>query len=177
MAIPRPAPNDYPHYYRRYVDLVADGDILATLTGQMAETQALLAGVPPHLEESRYAPDKWSVREVVGHCIDTERVFAFRVLWIARGATGGQPGMDQDEWAAVSNAGSRPLAALAREWAGLRRDMVTMLGSLDPDGLARVGNASGLQFTAAAFPWIAAGHELHHRQLLLDRYGLGSVTP
>ncbi len=176
MRIPRPTQHEYPRYYRRYVDLVADGDILATLTSQMNETQVLLAGVPPHLEEHRYAPGKWSVREVVGHCIDTERVFVFRALWLARGATGGQPGMDQDEWAATSNAGRRTLTALASEWAGLRRDTVTMLGSLDPEGLARVGTASRRKFTAAAFPWIAAGHELHHRQLLLDRYGLESAT-
>jgi hypothetical protein len=173
-SIVRPAPSEYPRYYRTYTGLVPDGDILELLTRQMTETQFLLATVPQHLEEHRYAADKWSVREVVGHCIDTERVFAFRMLWFARGASGGQPSMDQDEWAATSNAGSRTLSALGSEWSGLRRDVVSLLASLDEDALARAGIASRRKFTARSFPWIIAGHELHHVAILRTRYGLGS---
>lgn len=169
----RPAPSEYNRYYRRYTDKVADGDIRETLTRQMLETQALLVAVPSGLEEHRYAPGKWSVREVVGHCIDTERVFAFRTLWIARGADGGQPGMDENAWGATSNAGSRSLAALAAEWAGLRQDYVTMLGSFTAEALGRLGRASRKRISARALPWITAGHELHHRGILRDRYGLG----
>lgn len=176
MAIPRPAPRDYNRFYRRYVDLVPDGDLLATLSSQMTETQVLLSGIGPEREEYRYAPDKWSIREVVGHCIDTERVFAFRTLWIARGASGGQPGMDQDQWALASNAARRPLTALANEWAGLRRDLVAMLGSIDPEALERVGLASRRKIKARALPWMIAGHELHHRGLLIERYGVGEIT-
>lgn len=168
----RPASSEYNRYYRRYTDKVADGDIRETLTRQMRETQALLAAVPSTLEEHRYAPGKWSVREVVGHCIDTERVFAFRTLWIARGADGGQPGMDENLWAAASNAGARSLASLAAEWAGLRQDYVTMLGSFTAEALARVGRASRKRISARALPWIIAGHELHHRGMLEREYGL-----
>lgn len=172
MSVPRPTPPEYNRYYRRYTDLVPDGDIVATLTNQMTETQVLLAGVPAHLEEHRYAPGKWSVREVIGHCIDTERVFGFRMLWIARGAVGGQPGMDQDAWAAASNAGRRSLGSLAGEWAGLRRDLVALIASIEPAALARTGLASRKKITARALPWIIAGHELHHRRLLVERYGV-----
>lgn len=172
-TIARPADNEYAPYYRTYTSLVPDGAILEILNRQLTETQLLLAGVPAERETFRYAPEKWSIREVIGHCIDTERVFASRALWIARGAAGGQPGMDQDAWVAASNAGERPLAALAVEWAALRRDVVTMLGSLPDDAWGRTGTASRRKFTARSFPWIIAGHELHHRGILINRYGLG----
>lgn len=172
--IPRPADTEYAKYYRTYTRLVPEGNILEILTRQLTETQVLLAAVPPTRELHRYADDKWTIREVIGHCIDTERVFAFRALWIARGGVGSLPGMDQEQWVAATNAGDRPLATLAAEWAGLRRDVVTMLGSLDDDAMARIGTASRRKFTARSFPWIIAGHELHHRGILVERYGLGA---
>lgn len=171
-TIAAPAESEYASYFRTYTKLVPEGPVLELLTSQFPETEALLRRVPKDREEFRYAPGKWSVREVVGHCIDSERVFAFRALWIARGAVGSQPGMDQDAWVAASTAGSRPLDALIREWAGLRRDVTTMLGSLDEMALARSGIASRRSFTARSFAWIIAGHELHHRRLLKERYGL-----
>lgn len=171
--IARPTYDDYPAYFRTYTSLVPDGDILETLDRQGGETATLLAAVPVERETFRYGSDKWSVREVIGHCIDTERVFAFRALWMARAAAGEQPGMDQDPWAAASNAGNRPLADLAAEWRGLRHDVITMLGSLPAEGLARTGIASGGSFTAGSFAWIIAGHELHHRRILLERYRPG----
>ncbi len=172
-VIARPADSDYPIYYQTYTRLVPDGDILATLAGQHAATLRLLEGATGERERFRYAEGKWSVRESIGHCIDTERLFAFRALWMARGAAGAQPGMEQDDWVAASNAGERPLADLAAEWAALRADVVTMFRSLDATGLARTGTASGGTFTAGSFAWIIAGHELHHRRLLAERYGLG----
>lgn len=171
-TIARPAETEYGRYYRTYTRLVPDGAILEILNRQLTETQMLLAGVPAERETHRYASGKWSIREVIGHCIDTERVFAFRTLWIARGAVGGQPGMDQDAWVAAAEAADRPLAALAAEWAGLRRDVVTMLGSLPDSAWGRVGTASRRKFTARSFPWIIAGHELHHRRILTERYGV-----
>lgn len=174
VTFDRPADAEYPEYYRTYTRLVPDGEILETLRRQGEETQRLLASVSTDLETHRYAPGKWSVREVIGHCLDVERLFAFRALWMARGADGEQPGMDQDRWAAASNAGTRPLRDLAREWADLRRDTMTLLGSIDAVAGERQGVASGGHFTARSFAWIIAGHELHHRGLLIERYGLGA---
>jgi uncharacterized damage-inducible protein DinB len=166
----RPAAGEYNEYYARYIGLVPDGDIVETLEREMETTQALLASVPPEREEYRYAPGKWSLREVVGHLIDTERLFAFRALCFAREGGGELPGMDQEVWARASTAGSRPLAELAEEWALLRRANVLMLRSFTEDDGARVGTASGYSVTVRALPWMMAGHELYHRRLILRDY-------
>lgn len=168
----RPDRSEYDAYYHRYASLVPDGDIVEILSTQLPETLGLLETVPPDRETWAYAPGKWSVRDVVGHLIDVERVFAGRALWIARDAQTPQPSMDQDVWAAISGAGARPLRDLLDEWTAVRAAMVTLIRGLDAESLARVGTASGLPFTVRSFPWIIAGHELHHRQILRDRYGL-----
>jgi uncharacterized damage-inducible protein DinB len=166
----RPAADEFNEYYSRYIDLVPDGDVLATLTAQMAETQKLLASVPADWEEYRYAEGKWSVREVVGHLVDVEHLFAFRALWAARGAEAEQPSMEQNAWADVSNAGERSLADLAEEWAALRRAVVLMGAGFDEEAWSRRGVASGNAFSVRAAIWIVAGHELHHRRLLEQKY-------
>lgn len=94
--LPRPLSGEYNEYYGRYIAMVPDGDVVRTLAAEMEETQALLRAVPAEKETYRYAEGKWSVREVVGHVIDTERLFAFRALWFARGAGGELAGMDQE---------------------------------------------------------------------------------
>ncbi len=170
MSFERPAPTEHADYYRRYIDLVPDGDVFQTLIHQLGETLALLQRVPPDREQHRYAPDKWSVREVVGHLIDAERVFAYRALTIARSDGARLPGMEQDEWAARSNANERPLDDLGAEWAALRRANVHMLATLGPDAALRRGIASDVEFTVRCFPWIIAGHELWHRQRLEEDY-------
>lgn len=169
----RPASDEFYEYYARYIDEVAEGDIVTTLVSQMVETQALLGSAPPGRETYRYAEGKWSVREVVGHLVDVERMFALRALWIARGAVGEQPGMEQDDWAVVSNAGDRRLADLSAEWAALRHANVLMFGGFDEDAWSRRGVASGHALTARAAAWIIAGHELHHRALLRAKYLAG----
>jgi hypothetical protein len=166
----RPEAADYFEYFGQYVDTVPDGDITATLEDQWEETEGLLASIPAEKEEFRYAPGKWSVRELVGHLIDTERVFAFRSLWIARGAEEGLPSMDQDQWGGTSNARGRILADLAEEWRAVRRSSVQLFRSFDEEAWMRMGMASGLEFRVRAFPWIVAGHELHHRALLKSDY-------
>lgn len=166
----RPESDEFHEHYARYIDEVADGDIVATLIAQMADTQGLLASVPAERETYRYAQGKWSVREVVGHLLDVERLFGLRALWIARDAVGEQPGMEQDDWAARSNAHGRTLADLAAEWSALRHANVLMFSSFDDAAWSRRGIASGHELTARAVPWIIAGHELHHRSLLKSRY-------
>jgi uncharacterized damage-inducible protein DinB len=168
--MPRPVSGEFHEYYDRYVSRVADGDIVETLSTQWEATRTLLASVPPEREEYRYAEGKWSVREVVGHLADVERLFAFRALWIARGAVDGQPSMEQDDWVATSNAGSRRLADLVAEWGAARHANVLMFASFDEDTWSRRGTAGGHPLTVRAVPWIMAGHELHHRALLKRDY-------
>jgi hypothetical protein len=173
-GLERPAPTEHAEYYGRYIDLVPDGDIVEALRDQLGETLALLQGVPEERETHRYAEGKWSIREVVGHLIDTERLFAFRALAMARSDGVDLPGMDQDEWARSSNAGERPLGDLAQEWAALRRANVHMFASMDAATGGRTGRASGYAFTVRSFPWIIAGHELWHRRLLERDYLVGA---
>ena len=169
-GLPRPEPSEHAEYYRQYVELVPDGDILSTLRHQLGDTLALLADVPSERETHRYAEGKWSLREVVGHLIDSERVFAFRALAMARSDDVDLPGMDQDEWAAASPANGRTLAEMGEEWAALRRANIHMFASMNDATGARAGRASGFDFTVRSFPWIIAGHELWHRRLIQRDY-------
>lgn len=175
--LPRPEPGEHAAYFRRYIDLVPDGDIVETLTVQLGETLTLLQDVSPERETFRYAPGKWSMRDVVGHAIDVERVFAFRALAAARSDGVDLPSMEQDEWARYSNAGERTLDDLCSEWATVRRASVHMFATLGPGAGARRGRAGGNEFTVRSLPWIIAGHELWHRELLARDYlgGLGSA--
>jgi hypothetical protein len=175
-ALPRPEPTEHAAYYGRYIALVPDGDILVTLRDQLEQTLAVLSRVTPDRETFRYAEGKWSVREVVGHVIDTERVFAFRALAMARSDGVELPGMEQDEWASGSNAHERTLQDLADEWVALRRSSVHMLASFTPAMGERWGVASGFGFTVRSFPWLMAGHELWHRVgLKRDYLGAGAA--
>jgi hypothetical protein len=169
-AFPRPRPDEHAEYYGRYIADVPDGDILETLRDSLGETLALLQSVPPERETHRYAEGKWSLREVVGHLIDTERVFAYRAMTISREAGADLPGMDQDVWVAASRANERSLEDLAQEWAALRRSNIHMFAAMDAAQAARTGRASGYSFTVRSFPWVIAGHELWHREIIRREY-------
>jgi hypothetical protein len=168
--LPRPHPSEYAAYYRRYVDRVPDGGIIETLERQMEESRSLLASVPPEKERFRYAPGKWSIREVVGHVTDTEWVMLYRALSMARGDAAALPGMDQEVWAKNSIAHERSLDELVAGWSAVRMAGVHLLRSLDAGAGARKGSASGKRFTVRTFPWIIAGHELHHMERLREDY-------
>lgn len=166
----RPDPSEYAPYYSTYIDKVPDGDIFETLESSVGETVALLCEVPAAWARYRYAPEKWTLGEVIGHVIDAERVFSFRAFAIARGETADLPAMDQDQYATHSNAGDRPLAALLDELEAARRDSLLLLAGLDPSVHTRQGRASGFPFSVRTFAWILAGHEIHHRKIIIERY-------
>lgn len=173
-SLERPGSDDQHEYYARYTVLVPDGDIIQTLRDQIEATLELLNSVPAEKETFRYAEGKWSLREVIGHLLDTERVFAFRALTMARQDAARLPGMDQDDWAGRNNAHERSLADLTEEWAALRRANVHLFASFDAETGGRTGVASGYAFAVRSFPWIIAGHELWHRQLIERDYLSGS---
>lgn len=171
-GLPRPQAGEHDPFYSRYIDLAPDGDIVETLQMQLGETLAVLQQVPDERETFRYAPDKWSIRQVVGHLIDVERTMTFRAMNMARADGVDLPGMDPDEWASHSTAHERSLADLGAEWGALRRATVHFFATLGAEAGARRGRASGLEFTVRCFPWIIAGHELWHRKLLAEDYGV-----
>jgi len=169
-AIPRPAAAEYAPYYGRYIDKVPDGDLLRMLADQARETQALLAGLSDAKALHRYAPGKWSIKEVIGHVTDAERVFCYRALRFARGDTIALPGFDENAWVPAGNFDARPLGDLAAELDAVRRSSIALLKGLDPAALARRGTASDNPVSVRAIAWIIAGHERHHVALLHERY-------
>ncbi|HET9635358.1 MAG TPA: DinB family protein [Gemmatimonadaceae bacterium] len=166
----RPATDEYLAYYGRYIDRVPDGDVVSTLSSQIGETLALLRGLPESVATYRYAPDKWSVNEMIGHMIDTEKIFAYRALRFARGDKTPVPGFEQDDYVRGSSFNSYPLSELADEFETVRRSTLNFFRHLDDEAWSRRGTASNAEVSVRALAYIIAGHELHHREILRSRY-------
>jgi len=163
----RPDTGEYDGYYT-----VPDGDLLPFMARQLHRLQAMMRSLDENGADHAYADGKWTVRELLGHIVDTEWVFASRLLRIARGDTAALPGMDQDDFMAHSNVGDRSISSLVAEFSGLRTAGMTLMDSLRPEVLDNRGNASGCDITVRAQGWILAGHCEHHLIILRDRYGL-----
>jgi uncharacterized damage-inducible protein DinB len=166
----RPAADEYAAYYGRYIEQVPDADVLTVLTEGLAETARLLRAVPEARASHRYAPDKWTVREVLGHIVDTERVFANRAFRFARGDAQPIPGMDQDEYSRYAEFERRALESIVAEFEHLRRANLELFRSFGETELARRGQASGYEVSVRALLFMLAGHERHHRRVLKERY-------
>ena len=166
----RPAPDEFAPYYGRYIDRVPDGDIVATLGDQIEETLAVLHDIPDERAGFRYAPDKWSIREVIGHLSDAERIFAYRALRIARGDETPLPGFDENAFVSRARLDDRSFAGLIAEFAAVRAASIALFDSLFPEEWARRGIASEKGVSVRALAWIAAGHEIHHLGILRERY-------
>ncbi len=170
VPLVRPAPTEYAPYYAGYVEKVPVGDILYILTQQGHRTLALLDKVAEERAEHRYAPGKWSIKEVVGHLLDTERLFTFRALWFARQDPSPQPGMDEDDWVVAGRFHQRSLADLLSEYRTVRAASLALFQGLTPPMWLRRGVANNVEFTVRSLPFIMAGHERHHVQVLQEKY-------
>ena len=170
LHILRPSPTEYAPFYATYVDAVPGGDLLRLLEDQGDDTLALLRSFGEQRGNDRYAEGKWSVKEVVGHMADTERVFAYRALRFARADETPLPGFEQNSYVEAAGFGRRTLADLAEEFADVRKATLKLLASFDEEVLDRVGTASGHPMSVRALAWVIAGHERHHVGILRDRY-------
>jgi hypothetical protein len=166
----RPEAGEYAPYYEKYVSLVPEGDIVETLERQSADTLALLRSLDEGRGSSRYAEGKWSVKEVVGHVMDGERVFAYRALCFARGERAPLPGFDQDDYMRDAAFDARTLGSLVEEYESVRAATLSLLRSLDAAAWQRRGTASDNPVSVRALAHIIAGHELHHVKILRERY-------
>jgi hypothetical protein len=166
----RPARDEAAEYYFKYIDLVADGDIVAALGDQVSEAVTLFSGISEEASLHRYAPDKWSIRQVLAHLNDTERLFAFRAFWFARGLELDLPSFDQEICAQNDGADRRSWRSLVEEFESLRASSVSLFRHLPPEAWSRRGLASGNPFTVRALAYIAAGHVNHHAAHLRERY-------
>ena len=170
LAIARPQPGEYAPYYERYISLVQSNDILTTLDEQRRQTMLLLSGRSDADGDFRYAPDKWTAKEVIGHVCDTERIFAYRALRIARADATPMEGFEQDDYVRNGPFARLPLGELIEDYIAVRRATLTLLRNLDEAAWARRGVANKNEVTVRALAYIIAGHELHHRRILEEKY-------
>jgi hypothetical protein len=166
----RPAAGEFFEYYGKYIALVPDGDVRGHIEHQLSDTVAFIKSRPESWAMSRYAPGKWSVKEVIGHLADAERIFAYRALRIARGDTTALAGFDENAYVPVGKFDARETQELLEEYAATRAATIAMFRGFDDAAWARTGNASGHTISVRALAYIIAGHERHHLSILRDRY-------
>jgi len=166
----RPTGEEYFEFYQTYVGKIPEGDVVAFLEDQARRLAETFAKVPEANAGYAYAPGKWSLRKLLGHITDAERVFSYRALTIGRGDRTSLPGFDENAWAEHSNADRLPLAQLVEEFLTTRDASVALYRGFDPEQTLLRGTASGHTVSVRALAWITAGHAEHHLQMVLDRY-------
>ncbi|WP_426450952.1 DinB family protein [Paenibacillus sp. S-38] len=170
MTLAKPEQNEYNAFYAGYISQVPEGDVSLHLTEQLGKTARLVAGLTETQALHRYAEDKWSIKEVLGHIADTERVMSYRLLRVARGDTTALPGFDQDLFIRGASFDEWPLQRLADELAAVRQSTLSLISGLSSADWLREGTASGYPVSARALAYIIAGHELHHLRIIQERY-------
>ncbi|MGC9946662.1 MAG: DinB family protein [Bryobacteraceae bacterium] len=170
QTIAPPDASEYAPYYGKYIALVGGHDVVAALEDQPRETLALLAALSEEQGDYRYAPDKWSIKEMLGHVIDAERVFSYRALRFARNDRTPLASFEQDDYVRSGDFGDRRLADLIEEFVCVRRATVWLFRHLSGEAWMRRGTASDNPVSVRAVAYIIAGHELHHRRVLQEKY-------
>lgn len=170
MQVGRPESTEYVPYYGKYVDLVQGQDVLRALGDQIEGSLAALRKVSKEDSLRRYAPGKWSVREILGHLIDAERIFAYRALCFARNDQTELPGFEQDDYVPAGRFDERPWEDLITELEAVRRATILMFNGLDADAWSRSGVANGNAMSVRALAYAIAGHELHHMGVIRTKY-------
>jgi hypothetical protein len=173
MKIDRPKENEYAPFYAGYVARVPETEVLQALRDQPKELKRIADSLTPDKERCRYAPDKWSVRELFGHLVDAERFFGHRAFCVSRGDANPLPGFDEKHYVSGSGYDSRPLAELVKDFSLLREANSRLLENLDATAWPREGVANGAKVTVRALAYIMTGHARHHLAVLKERYGVG----
>lgn len=172
LRVAPPPSTEYAPAFARYVSRVGDEDIAEALDRQTAEVSAVFGPLSDEQAEHRYAPEKWSVKEMLGHVGDTERVMGYRVMAFARGERQPLPGFDENDYMVGNPFGSRPLRETLQHFAHLRASHVIMLRQLSPEAWLRIGTANGHPASVRALVWVMVGHVRHHLAVLGERYGI-----
>jgi uncharacterized damage-inducible protein DinB len=170
LVIARPQAGEYAPYYERYISLIQENDILATLDRQRREMVLLLSGLSEEQGDFRYAPEKWSAKEVLGHVCDTERIFAYRALRISRGDATPMEGFEQDDSVKNGPFARHAIAEVIEDYIAVRRATISLLRSLEEAAWSRRGVANKNEVTVRAIAYTIAGHEVHHRGILEEKY-------
>ena len=165
-----PERTEAPPYYFKYIDRISGGDVLEELANQRDEALELFSGISEEGSLHRYAPEKWSIRQILNHVYDTERVFLFRAFWFARGFDSPLPSFDQNVSSAAARADDISWARNVGEFEDVRRTTLDFFRNLPADAWMRSGIASDNPFTVRALAFITAGHASHHVAILRERY-------
>jgi hypothetical protein len=176
ITITRPAADEASPAFQRYIAEVPDQNIGEQLLDQLRETEQLFETVTDHDARARYAEGKWSVKEVVGHLTDAERIFSYRLLRIARGDPTPLPGFDEKAYVPAGRFDDRPLPMILTEFRAVRMSTIALLEGIPADGWERWGEASGHPVTARALAYVIVGHVAHHLGVLRERYGLSALA-
>ena len=169
-AIGRPEPTEYAEYYGGYIGKVRGSDILSFLERQLDSAVTLLSGIDEAKGDFRYEPGKWTIKELIGHIVDSERVFAYRAVAFARNDTTSLPGFDQEIWAKHANYGRLTLSTIVAEFQAVRRATIMLFQNLDETAWGRQGTGNNKQMTTRAAAYVIAGHAEHHLDILQSRY-------
>jgi uncharacterized damage-inducible protein DinB len=166
----RPSKNEHPPYYEYYINLVESDYGVKALENQIIEMQQFIGMVPVELEEYRYAEGKWSIKEVLGHICDVERILGYRALCIARGEQTPLPGFDEDAYVAGANFNKRSLYELAHEFGIVRESNIVMFKGFDESTLDKIGTTNNQKVSVRSILFMIAGHEKHHINVIKERY-------
>lgn len=170
LQVPPPAPGDYAPYYSRYIEPILDADLSELFAKQPEELRSLLNNLPERYGEFKYEPGKWSIKDLLQHVIDTERIFSYRILRIGRGETVALPGFEHEPYVQAAGADRRSFESLGDEFYLLRACTLTLINSLQEEDFHRTGTASDNTVAVKAMPYIIAGHFEHHIRVLKERY-------
>jgi uncharacterized damage-inducible protein DinB len=165
-----PKPDEAAAYYSTYIDRISGNNILGVLESQLRDATAFFRDISEEKSLDRYAPEKWSIRQVLNHVNDTERVFAFRALWFARNFSGPLPSFDQNIGASAARADEYSWASHVQEFQRIRQATIALFFNLPDEAWVRSGVASGMSVTVNALAYIIAGHVAHHIAILQERY-------
>jgi hypothetical protein len=172
LTLARPALDESAPFYHGYIAQVAGEQIGGYLAEQVQELEYLLKPLDDTAARARYAPGKWSVKEVLGHLTDAERIFSYRLLRVSRGDPTPLPGFDENAFATAGAFDARPLASIIGEFSGVRLSTIALMDGLPPEAWARRGQASGAFISSRALAYIIVGHVAHHTRVLRERYRL-----
>ena len=170
FVVAKPERSEYPEDIAHYISLVRHSNIVTGLLAQVDDTMSLLHTISAAQSLERYAPGKWTIRDVIGHLIDSERIFTYRALRIARGDQSPLRGFEQDDYVRAAGADRRTWGSLKEELELVRRSTVAFYANLEPEAWLRVGTANDRQISVRALAWVTAGHELHHDAVLRQHY-------
>jgi uncharacterized damage-inducible protein DinB len=170
ISINRPAKEEYPEFYQTYMDQLPEGDVLYALEKQAVDLRYMFKDMPDERAEEAYAEGKWSMKEVLQHLIDADRIFGYRALCISRSEKASLPGWDENQYVYHSLANIRPLENILDEYELTRRSNLALFRSFTFEMLNNTGVANGKQISLRAIIYVVAAHEMHHMNILQDRY-------